>query len=106
MHGLAGQRADIQLNGRNSRINATLLTPVNRRQLRDMLECFDYLGIDASILHLDENQKQFSVEIKTVRLITVKRCRKAIETMFAGVTAVIESIGGISYKEYLYKISA
>ena len=79
---------------------------VNQRQLRDLMERFDYLCINALTLDYDENERYLSIEIKMVELFTVKRCKKVIETLFPGAEAAIESIGGISYKEYMYQIGA
>lgn len=106
MFNLTKRKVDIKLNNRSSKINAIFSNTINQRQLRDLIERFDYLGIDVLILHFDEIERYLSIEIKTVELFTVKRCKKVIETLFSGSAVTIESIGEISYKEYLYKIGA
>ncbi len=106
MFNLMQRKADIKLISRNSKVNVIFSNAINQRQLRDLIERFDYLGIDALILHYDENERHLSIEISTVELFTVKRSKKVIETLFSGSAVAIESIGGISYKEYMYKIGA
>ncbi|KUO74273.1 MAG: hypothetical protein APF77_08865 [Clostridia bacterium BRH_c25] len=106
MFSLVQQKTDIILNSRNSKIDVIFSSVVKQYQLRELLECFDYLSINALILHVDENERLLSIQINTVKLFTVKRCKKIIETLFPSSTVSIKSIGGISYKEYMYKIGA
>jgi len=61
------------------------------------------LGIDADILEYSENEDRLSMKINSVDLFTVKRSKKVVEILFSGAIVYIESIGGISYKEYVMK---
>lgn len=106
MLNLSIQKTDIKLNCKHSKINVLLSDYSFRYQIRSLLERLDYLGINAAILDYGESEAFFSLEINTVDLFTVKRCKKVIETLFSGSVASIDNIGGMPYKEYMYNIGA
>lgn len=106
MFSSAIQKADMKFNSRDSRIAVRYSDALNLLQRRMLLERLDYLGINAAFLDCNEDGSFILIEIKSVELFTIKRCKKVIETLYLGSDASIESIGGIAYKEYVYAIGA
>lgn len=106
MFGQVVQKPSIKLNNNYSTFNVITSDRIDKHQARRLLESLDYLGINAAILACSENEDRLSIKINSVDLFTVKRSKKVAEILFSGAAVFIESIGGITYKEYVYKIGA
>lgn len=83
-------------------LNVKASDKIDKRQRRRLLECLDYMRINASILGNEENEDIILLLVDSVDLLKVKRSKKVTETFLAGAIAQIDTIGGIPYKEYMY----